>query len=159
MRENSSTSGNDDNLARDSGTPSSRKNSFDYSTNSNTTFLKSPITNKLVSSPVTSTTPIHSCLHKTNNESGVISGLATTPSIYNDRRQIHYESVFDDDDDDYANNTADNRDQDDSLKLYLTNKLANAPKSNTNSRSLKSSTNPQILVKMMMMMMMIYYLP
>lgn len=142
LRENSSTSGNDDNLARDSGTPSSRKNSFDYSTNSNTTFLKSPITNKLVSSPVTSTTPIHSCLHKTNNESGVISGLATTPSIYNDRRQIHYESVFDDDDDDYANNTADNRDQDDSLKLYLTNKLANAPKSNTNSRSLKSSTNP-----------------
>ena len=68
--------------------------------------------------------------------------MATTPSIYNDRRQIHYESVFDDDDDDYANNTADNRDQDDSLKLYLTNKLANAPKSNTNSRSLKSSTNP-----------------
>jgi len=145
LRENSSTSGIEDDHGRDSGAPSPRKDSFDYTTNNNTTFLKNPIVNKLVSSPVTSTTPIHSCLHKTNNEP-VISGLATTPSIYNDRRQIHYESVFDDDDDDddYATNGGDNRNQDDSLKLYLTNKIANASKSRDNSRSLKSSNPPNI---------------
>lgn len=140
LRENSVNSGDDDN-SRNSQPPSSRKDSFGYASNSNATFLKGPNASKLVSSPITSTTPVHSNLHKTNKESGIISGLATTPSIYANRRPIHYESVFDDDEDDYTNNEGDTRGQDDSMKLYLSNKLTNE-KSNTNSRSFKSSSNP-----------------
>lgn len=115
LREKSISRGEDINERGSRHPSSSRKNSFDYAgnNNSNPSFVKAPNINKLVSSPVTSTTPAHSNLHRTNNETGVISGLATTPSIYSNRR--HYESVFDDDDEDVHPD------------MYMSNKVATNP--------------------------------
>lgn len=86
---------------------SSRKNSF----HSNASFLKTSTTNKMSAAPVISTTTAHATSHKSSespqdssdsktHKEGGVSGLATTPSTYLNRKHIYYENVFDDDDDD-----------------------------------------------------------
>lgn len=62
----------------------------------NVSFLKSA-GNKLVSPPLTATTMAHATHHASNEG---VSGLATSPSVYDRaKRPIEYEDVFEDDDD------------------------------------------------------------
>lgn len=80
---------------------SSRKDSF----HSNTSFLKGSVP-RAAATAVTSTTTAHahgSVRRKSGSQEKkseeVVSGLATTPSAYSNKAQVHYEKVFDDDED------------------------------------------------------------
>lgn len=83
------------NSAELSGSPRFMANRSNYS-GGNDSYLKSP-GNKLVSSPLTATTIAHAS-HQASNEG--VSGLATSPSVYERaKRPIKYEDVFEEDDD------------------------------------------------------------
>lgn len=80
---------------------SSRKDSF----HSNTSFLKGSVP-RAAATAVTSTANVHAhgSVRRTSGSlekkaESVVSGLATTPSAYSNKPQVHYENVFDDEED------------------------------------------------------------
>ncbi|KAG2733810.1 hypothetical protein G9P44_003335 [Scheffersomyces stipitis] len=91
----------DKNRRSSSGEEETRTN-FNFS---NASFLRSA--SKLSATPVTSTTTAHATIHSGSDVRGGdatgVTGMATSPSLYQRTKvgsSIHYENVFEDDDDD-----------------------------------------------------------